>query len=468
MNRTVIAAAAAVVLLGVALVGGAAVTGTQAKKRLQAAPQAWQAQWPMLKVVDQHYQRGLFSSTHDVTLQFGCDSGAAAGGKGPLTLTLRQRVQHGPLPGFRGVGAAVVDTELVLPDALQKALAGLTGNQPPLRMHSVVGLGGTTDTQLVVPAMKSAAADEQQFSFEGLNGELHDDGTTLRYDVAMPALSVKSHDARMAMQMTLRGARVHGEIGGRGSLLWTRPGQAHGELAQLEMQMSAGPGAPAMPPMKFALRQVQITSANTLDKELLNAVARLSAQGEFNDVKLDRIEMQASFKRLHAPSYEHLVQRVMDTGATACDMKQAVSPQVMLAQLQQDLVALLPYNPEYTLDKLAVETGGRRAELSYAVGVEGVTAEDTALPLQALFIGKGHVRAEAQLPMAWVEQAVARFGGAGQADPAAQAEMVNVMLAKLTNDGFIVREGEMLRTRLSFEKGQMLVNGKPLARPPMQ
>ena len=46
-------------------------------------------------------------------------------------------------------------------------------------------------------------------------------------------------------------------------------------------------------------------------------------------------------------------------------MKQAAeSPEVALAQVQQDLAALLPHNPEYSLDKLAVEIDGKRAEVS--------------------------------------------------------------------------------------------------------
>jgi len=56
------------------------------------------------------------------------------------------------------------------------------------------------------------------------------------------------------------------------------------------------------------------------------------------------------------------------------------------------------------------------------------------------------------------------FGG-GQQDPAAQAELMNVMLAKLTGEGYVVRDGEMLSAQLSFENGQLTVNGKPLPRP---
>src|SRR5258706_11908843 len=162
---------------------------------------------------------------------------------------------------------------------------------------------------------------------------------------------------------------------------------------------------------------------------------------------------------------------MMDTGRAACDMKQAVSPQVMLAQIQQDFAALLPYNPEYAIDKLAIELDGKRGELSYSFGINGATLADAQQPLPALLMTRMQLRGQARLPAAWVEKTMARFGNGQQApqgDPAAQAEMANVMLAKLTNDGLIVREGDMLSSQISYDKGQMLVNGKPVGRPPAQ
>jgi len=466
MKRKVIAAAAAVVLLGVAIVGGATVAGTQAKKRLQAAPQAWQSQLPMLKVLDQHYDRGVFSATHTVSLQIGCDGGSAAAGNAPVVLTLVQHVKHGPLPGWTGVGGAVIDTELVLPEAARKAVAELIGNKPPFSAHTEVGFGGAMHTQFTMPSFRVAGPNGQQVVWQGLSGTLRDSGTSLQYELTMPGFTLATHDDKMAMQMKLAGLRAHGQVNGSGSL-WLRSGKGEGELGSLEMSVEGQNGAP-VPPIKFAFQQLKFGSENTIDKDLLTSVGRFSAQGSVNDVKLDKIELQASVKRLHAPSYERLVQHMMDTSAAACDMKQAVSPQVMLGELQKDLAALLPFNPEYAIDRFAVETGGKRGELSYAFGIAGATEADAQLPLPVLLMSKAQLRGHAKLPLEWVQKAVAQFGSAGGADPAAQAEMVNVMLTKATSEGFVLREGEMLSTQFSLEHGQMLVNGKPVGQPTPQ
>jgi len=238
--------------------------------------------------------------------------------------------------------------------------------------------------------------------------------------------------------------------------------------------------------MHFALRQVKFSGASTLDGQLLSGAGQLSGQGQFNDVKLDKIEMQASMKRLHAPSYERLMQHTMETSVAACGLKQSISPQVMLAEVQKDLTALLPYNPEYALDKLAVESGGQRGEIACAMGVNGVTPDDAAMPASMLTMTHAQMHGRVRLPVAWIQAAVARFGtpsmGLAPADaasavpavdatrapvdPAAQPSMVDVVLNKMTSDGYFVRDGDALTTEFRLDKGQMVVNGKSLGRPP--
>jgi uncharacterized protein YdgA (DUF945 family) len=262
--------------------------------------------------------------------------------------------------------------------------------------------------------------------------------------------------------------RMHGDLGGAQGSIWLRPGKGELELVSFEMDAS-GAAERGMPPMKMALNQLKASAENKLENDLLSNTSKFTASGVINDVRVDKVELLASMKRLHAPTYAKLIQRLADTSAAACDMKQAVSPQVMMAQMQQDFAALLPFNPEYAIDKLAIEIDGKRGELSYAFGINGATAADAQMPLPMLMMAKGQLRGQAKVPAVWVEKTVARFAGgpqAAQGDPAGQAEMANVMLAKLAGDGMIVREGDMISSQVSYDKGQMLVNGKPFGRPP--
>jgi uncharacterized protein YdgA (DUF945 family) len=463
MNRNVLAAAAAVVLLGVAVVGGAAVTGVQAKKKLQAQPAEWQAQWPLLKVSAQKYEYGLFSSTNTMMLQLGCKTANPVSG-----ITIRQRIKHGPLPGFSSFGAAVIDTEVVVPEAERKQFVELIGDKSPFTAHTVVGFGGSMNTQFSIPAINYKSAKGDQINWQGLTGEVRQSGASLRYEVATPGFSALGKDDKMSFDMRLSALRMRGEMNGTEGSFWMWPGTGDLDLAFFEMYATAAPER-GMPPVKMTLNQLKASSENKRDKDLLSNSTKFSASGVINDVRVDKFELLSSVKRLHAPTYQRLIQRFMDTSAAACEMKQAVSPQVMLAQVQQDFGALLPFDPQYSVDKLAVEIDGKRAELSYSVGINGVTPADAQMPLQALAMTKAQLKGQVKLPVAWMEKAVARFGNGPntpQSDPATQAEMVSLMLAKFTNDGLIVREGDMISSQVSFDRGQLLVNGKPVNRAP--
>lgn len=464
MKRNIVAAAAAVVLLGVAVVGGAAVTGMQARKKLQELPAAWQAQWPLMKVTSQKYERGLFSATNLVTLEFGCKAGSDPAS----AITIQQRIKHGPLPGFSSLGAAVIDTELLVPEAERKQVAELIGDKSPLTVHTVVGFGGSTKTQFFIPAINYKAPAGGQVKWQGLSGEVNQSSAGgVHYDLASPGFSVAAKDEKMAFAMNFNSLRMHGDLAdGQGSI-WLRPGTGVVELVSFDMDATA-PAERGMPPMKVAFNQLKASAENKIENELLSNATKFSATGTINDVRVDKVEMLASVKRLHAPTYQRLIQRFVDTSTAACDMKQAVSPQVMMAQMQQDFAALLPFNPEYAIDKLALEIDGKRGELSYAIGINGATAADAKMPLPALLATKAQLRGRALVPAAWVEKTVARFAGGGQAaqgDPAGQAEIAKVVLTKLVNDRLIVRDGDMISSQVSFDKGQMTVNGKSVGQP---
>lgn len=459
MKKGLIAAAVAVVLAGTVVVGGAAVTGSQAMKTIQGAPAQWHAQWPLLKVVDQKYQKGLFSATHSLTLSFGC------GSTKDNPITIRQTIQHGPLPGFKSLAAAVVDTEIVVPENEKKAVAALIGSdKSPFTAHTVVGFGGATTTNFSIPAMNFTAPTGEKMAWQGLSGDMKHAGGKIFYDVASPGFSFNGKDEKTTVDMKLAALRLHGELGDAPGSFWLRPGAGEFELVSLDMN-AVNSAQPGMPPMKVSLSQLKGASENKLEGELLSNTGKLSAKGSVNDVRIDKMEMQVSIKRIHAPTYQRFIQRLIDTSITACDTKQQLSPQAVMAQMQQDLAALLPYNPEYALDKLAVEVDGKRGELSYSLGVAGATAADAQMPLPMLLMSKGQLRGEIKLPSLWVEKMLGQFGGGSKDDPAAQAEMTNVMISKFVNDGYVVRNGEMLTSKIAFEKGQLTVNGKPITPP---
>jgi uncharacterized protein YdgA (DUF945 family) len=186
----------------------------------------------------------------------------------------------------------------------------------------------------------------------------------------------------------------------------------------------------------------------------------MSATGSVGDTRLDRIELKASIKRLHAPAYRKLVERLMQ--ASSCDQAGSrPDPQAMVAALQQDLMQLLRHNPEYALDKFALEFGGQRGEVSYALGVQGVTAEDMKLPITAVLATRGQIRADLKLPVTWIELLSAQVYSQ-LTENAPPPELVTAMLEQFTSEGLIERQGEQLSSSLRYGQGVLQVNGKPV------
>src|SRR5207244_9403618 len=113
--------------------------------------------------------------------------------------TIRQRVKHGPFPGFSGFGAAVIDSELVVPDAARKVLDEITGGQPPISARTAVAFDGTLRSQVTMPAFHFRGPKGEQLSFQGLRAEVTSKGDSLRYEMSVPSLNIAGKDERMAV-----------------------------------------------------------------------------------------------------------------------------------------------------------------------------------------------------------------------------------------------------------------------------
>ena len=99
--------------------------------------------------------------------------------------------------------------------------------------------------------------------------------------------------------------------------------------------------------------------------------------------------------------------------------------------LQVSALKLLAFNPEYSVDKMAASYLGKEGELSYSLGVQGVTA-DEAKRLKddpKAVIKKLAVAASLKLPVPWIRNIMASAGGTDKApDDAALGQMIEPMV----------------------------------------
>ena len=456
-KAAVLGVAVVVVLVG----ASPALTGSMVRKQYDAQLDKVAAALPALKVVERKYEQGLFSSTATTTLQIGCVP----------AITIRDHIAHGPFPGFSGFGLARSDTQIVLPPDAPTPLRAWVEGLKPEAIRTTIGFGGDTETRVNLPAAQfKDGADSLQwqplratFRMNGaqtsVSSEFDAPEVTLDFDAKGEPGSVKLVNLHGQSQV----APVAGDLlMGVGTSVFT-----------LDRMQVAAPGKA----MQFNLNQLNYTVKSQAEKDLLSATESISAAADFKlgetALKLDKIELQESFKRLHAPTLRALMLGFwQELGGSLCqespeDAAQALRGKqaAMLAALTQ----LLPYDPEYSVDKIAVSTGGQEGTLAYSLAAHGMTAQDMQGGNPLKLLGKVTVKASGKLPVAWLEaigeRMAMRGDRLGEASPQEVHQQISGAIEQLVGTGYVTREGDFLSSSAQFEKGQLTVNGKPAPLP---
>ena len=474
MKKAVVAAVA-LALLGAAYVGATAYTGTRIQAAYEARMAMVEQRLPFLRVVDRQSDKGLFSSSYGGSVRIGCvPSASAEGAATPLVIGFRDHVQHGPLPGLAGFGAATIDSQIVLPSEAPEALRRYVAGLQPQDIRTRVGFGGAYRTTVRLPAGEFSSAQGQvQWPALRLTGDGTMDGSASSFDATLPALSFRATDkaGTDGASVKLVNMRMQGRNGGEGSF-WLRPGISTVEVEHIELQADSGGNA-----FTAQLGKVRYASEMSATQDLMSgrvsitADATLRLGGDAKPIELDRIELQESVRRLHLPT----LQKVMDASMAElydCDAPAKVADEAnleaRLARAQdmlRQLAQLLPHDPEFSLDKLAFGYEGQRGEISYSASVKNVDANnlDGDAAMRRIVERNLLLKAEARLPVAWVEQLGARAGNAAGAG--GRVVQANTMLDMAIGQGYVVRDGDFITSSLSLEQGAITLNGKPLGPP---
>ena len=394
-------AVGAVVVVAAGYAGATAWAGQKTQARYQDQVAKVQSQYPFLKVGEQRYEKGFFTSTSTMSFQIGC---AAADGKPAPTIVVVDTIHHGPLAGG-AVAAAVIDSQIGLGGEPGQRVAAMFGGAP-LTAHTVVGFAGNYSSVVHSSPAKIPVPEGAELAWQGLDGtfEANADASAVSYRLKSPglALSDPAHGATVrlaALEMRADAKAVPGS-----GLL--KVGKAEGSLGSMEMTMAPPAGsAAAGKPLSASLGAIRFSNETSVTGDLLGGTGTMSGSGAIDGAKIDKFEMKVSMKRIHAPTYQRLME-TMSKANPGCDAagKAAADPAALLAKLQADLVALLQFNPEFSMDSLAIDYAGQHGEIAYSLAMQGVTAAEAQAPLMPLLIQHGHATASARLPVAWIRQ----------------------------------------------------------------
>jgi uncharacterized protein YdgA (DUF945 family) len=449
MNRAAVAGVGVVVVLGAAYLGATAWSGQQTQARYHEQMARAQARLPFIRISEEKFDKGFFTSTSTTTLRFGC---ASATDKDGPSVTVISTIHHGPLADG-SLAAAVIDSQLRISSAaLQQAVAAFGG--VPLTMRTVVGFAGNASSTFASPPASVPVGSGGAVVWQGMTGSLESssDARSVSYRVKSPGLSFADPGSHASLRIGALAFQGDGTATNDSGLIMV--GKAQGTLEAMEIA-----DGNADHPFKAAFTGMKFSSDTSLDGDLLGGSGTFSGAASVGDVKIDRFEMQSSMKRLHAPTYQRLMQTASNQ-IYRCDSKDKLADLLALqTKMQDDLIAMLRYNPEVSLDKLAVDSGGQRGEVSYGIGVEGVTEADAHLPIASMLMTHARAKASARLPIEWLRK-LSQAGAARLHGTAPDPATVDVMLDQAQAQGYVVRDGDYVKSNVDFAKGVLTVNGK--------
>jgi uncharacterized protein YdgA (DUF945 family) len=495
-KKAVLGAVAAAIV--VAYGGSTWWTGSKVRSIYDTALDEMPKQTSLVRVTERKYERSFFGAVSTVTLEIGCAADAAtapavaqapaakpaegeepeeeedrdeteAKPSKPLRITIRDTIHHGPIAGGT-LAAATIDSELVLDIKAQAEAEKLFGKAKPLTAFTKVNFDGSYAIDMAVAPAKLVEEGKGELAWQGAQAhiEVNAARTKARYDMTMPGLDFNDPAKGVQMKMGKLTAKADMD-NSAGWFLAT--GKTEGRLEAFELSATKGLAggadadapAGAHKPVKVLLQNIDLTGEASIKDGLYASDASLKGQGKIGETSIDKFEMASGARRIHAAGYKKLADAYLQSSAAAgCGKSSKATQAAMKAladQLAPDLKAMAKYSPEFGLDKMVVEIGGKRGEVSYTAGMVGVTDEDLQAPGMALLLKRGVLKANARLPVQWLEQIAATGAESGQTPP---PDKVAGLVEQGEQLGFVKRDGEHVTGQIEFSEGSLKVNGTPL------
>ena len=405
--------------------------------------------------VERHtFVRGLTESTDDMYIVLGKRTDA-------YRLHLRNRIQHGPLPGLRQVGQAAVDTEIIWDAPIQAALDKAFGGRKPV-VHTLIGLNGGTDTTIQIPAGQYTEGSNTA-SWQALAGQFQTSsaGRGVSGGLTWPGATIGSG------QDTAELKNIRYTVDQQPYLKSLSQGKSSLSVASLKLPANMG--------QLDDLTLATTTAANSqnLESHTQLSAASVSAAGTtYRDLKfklsatsLNSAALEELAEMMQKPEYQQALSSVSAQGST---QQSIATLQKLLNDLIPPLQKLLAGNPLLSVDEVSVQMP--QGQLKVALGAaivdggsidlktllgQGNLAAGTSSP--ALFSLLGNLKLSADI--AGNQAAIAGLlNSSGDKTATGIAQSIDPMVQQ----GMITRKGDLLSTHLEFGKGGASINGKPV------
>ncbi|MDR0441307.1 MAG: YdgA family protein [Candidatus Accumulibacter sp.] len=439
------------------------------------------AEQSFFKLIRNDYERGLFDATSTITVEIpagfppGAPSVPAAAEESPdapeaspapISVTFKTAIRHGPLLDSGALGAGSAVTVIEFDEAIRQKVLEVFGGQPPLEIRTRYDFDGGGRFTIASPAFSVVLPDKTAERSATLSGD---------------GLEITGEFTRGLEQYSLRGGAPRFEIAGMDGvrvmltglaidadaqrlfpdepLLYIGPQRF--SLARLEVDPGAAPEAlddddDEKELSKLALTDISCYVQTEASGEFIDSLARISAAGlRIGEQDYGPAAYDFSMKHLHARKLAAFNREYM---ALFADQAKTPWNKERLAPIQERIVAMLLDDPILSIDRIAFNTPDGEAKISASIRLIDARAEDFVRPL--LLAAKIDAAAELALPVPLVT-ALAASDAEDETEALERSGMVEQVIASLVEQGFATADGGIFHSRLTFLKGQLLLNDKP-------
>lgn len=418
---------------------------------------------PSLKVSERSYERGLFSSTEKVSFEMAMPVAAVDGtlqAGEPLRLSMISQIKHGPLPGFKTVAAAMLDSELVLEGEAGAALRESLGGKAPLVARTVVQFDGGGHSAMSSPAFELELPDGTgqalRIGFSGFKADIDFSAGMRSYTMKGTAdgLSMEDPNMQIALSGLVFDADQHRLFDDEA---WLYVGKQRATVASMKAEAKEDG---ELGDASFLLERLSYDIDMPGKGEYLDIKALMGTEVlRVADVDYGPAHYDFSVKHLHGRTLMDLYRKLLEISSDPAQLAmQAEDPAALFAPLAGPAMTLLAHDPEFSIDRISFTSPHGTAALSAEVSLKGVQPDELSNPL--MLIAKLRASAEVSVPQGLILE----FAGNQAEDPEEAdfaAAQLQQQLAVLEAQGYLQRQGDQVKTSAAFAQGQLTVNGRP-------
>jgi len=457
MNKILVGAISVVLVTSGLWFGSTLVIANSIETKMtQDTQKAFEKLSPLVKLESIDYQKGLTSATRTMKVRVGNDATTEP-------MVWRDHVQYGPFPDFNQLAMATVDSGFVLTEQQQESLKKELGlNVAPLRVQTKVSFDQAFVSEATIPSLDARMSDGSFLRWQGLMLKWVTQEDKVDISIQAPLLEFSEPETQTSIKIVGYQSQGHYKNGG---YWWLYTGNSETKVESIAMTSQQQLGSEYAPTTVEMKRLLNNTTTKLVDN-LLSSSGQFSLDFQADNYRVDGFMIHDSVNRIHAPTLDGIVNTlssppVLQSFAATNGDADALEKAMKDASVQ--FAKLLPFNPEYSLDKVAFSLDGAQGQLSFSVGVNGVTDADINNQDPSYLLAKIVAKATSKVPNAWIKSLMLNDLSEDERKAVSEEEVqeiLNATLGQLVEAGYVTQEGSFLISKASLQNGIVELNGE--------